>query len=232
MTLRTFAPLASALASALLFALPTAAQTMRSADILEQLNRPYAGASRGTPTDGDGAGLQSRGMRNLTVSATAPPPLPSGDPLKRLCEPRTSGAAPARGIGDGADDAGAAGLRNLVVKPSSSVDLKVEFDFARATLRPEGVAQLDQLAAALGDPALASTRFVVAGHTDGVGSADANDRLSCARALAAKRYLVEQRRIDGSRLLTLGWGASRLLNSGNPAAAENRRVEIKRLDPG
>jgi outer membrane protein OmpA-like peptidoglycan-associated protein len=136
-----------------------------------------------------------------------------------LCEPRT-----ASGVRDG-DNA----FRNLVARPAPKVDLTVEFDFGKATLRPDGAAQLDALAVALNEPSFASNQFVLTGHTDAVGSADANDRLSCERALAAKRYLLDRHHIAAQRLVLVGMGFSQPINRSDPRAAVNRRVEVKLL---
>lgn len=140
------------------------------------------------------------------------------DPITKLCEPRP--AAMARSDNE---------FRNLVVEPAPSVNLTVEFDFGRATLRPDGAAQLDALATALKGESLAKTQFTVAGHTDAVGAKDANDKLSCDRALAAKGYLVERHGISPQRLVAMGFGFTRLLVASDPRAAANRRVEIKVL---
>ena len=147
---------------------------------------------------------------------------PRPDPITRLCEPRPAAIGGAGAAGDSA-------FRNLVVRPAPSVDLAVEFDFGKATLRPDGAAQLDALAVALRDPGFANNQFVVSGHTDAVGAADANDRLSCERALTTKRYLSERHGIAANRLVAMGFGASMLVNRADPKAAANRRVEIKLL---
>ena len=146
------------------------------------------------------------------------------DPLTRLCEARPPGRGGTAGASDNA-------FRNLVVRPAPKVDLSVEFDFGKATLRPEGAAQLDSLAVALNEPSFADNQFVLTGHTDAVGTADANDRLSCERALSTKRYLVERHRIDAQRLILMGMGFSQPVNRADPRAAANRRVEVK-LMPG
>lgn len=148
---------------------------------------------------------------------------PRPDPFTRLCEARPPD------VGGGAGAAGDSAFRNLVVRPAPTVDLAVEFDFGKATLRPEGATQLDALANALKDPGFSSNQFVLSGHTDAVGSADANDRLSCDRAIATKRYLVERHGIVANRLVAMGFGASILINRADPRAAANRRVEIKLL---
>lgn len=119
--------------------------------------------------------------------------------------------------------------RNLYAEAAPTVDLDIAFAFGEAALLAEGKAQLDELARALRSPGLRGDRFVLAGHTDQVGSADFNDRLSCERALSARRYLVEQHRIEPDRLLPMGFGFTKLRNLLDPGAAVNRRVEVRRF---
>ncbi|MES2938471.1 MAG: OmpA family protein [Pseudomonadota bacterium] len=191
-----------AAAVAVLAPLAAQAQALSTEEILKKFKAPVA-------ADDEDDGLAARAVRP--------------DPVTRLCEPRP----PAIGGGGSAGDNA---FRNLVVVPAPRVDLTVEFDFGRATLRPEGAQQLDSLARALNDPAVANSAFMVAGHTDAVGSADANDRLSCDRALAAKNYLV-QRGVAAQRLAAMGYGFTQPLLRNDPRAAANRRVEVKVLSP-
>ena len=106
--------------------------------------------------------------------------------------------------------------------PTASVNLTVPFAFDSAALTVPGTADLDALGVALKDPALASTRFRIAGHTDAKG-ADAYDQaLSERRAEAARRYQ--------DRLAAIGYGSTQLYDPANPAAAANRRVQVIRLE--
>ncbi len=68
----------------------------------------------------------------------------------------------------------------------------------------------------------------VEGHTDAVGSAKANLRLSRDRAEAAAQYLVDHERISRERLSVTGYGETRpIANNASPDGRElNRRVEI------
>ena len=61
-----------------------------------------------------------------------------------------------------------------------SISLQVQFAFGSADLLLQGRRQLDQLGLALSDRALAHAAFELAGHTDGVGDAESNLRLSIA----------------------------------------------------
>ena len=143
------------------------------------------------------------------------------DPVKEQCEPR-----PAR-FG-ASDSSGDRAFRNLIELPVAQINLTVEFDSGQSTLTAQGQVQLDEAAKALNGTALTNVSFAVVGHTDRVGTAAANQKLSCDRALSAKAYLVGAG-IAPDRLMTLGKGYRELLNRQNPTAAENRRVQFRRL---
>lgn len=116
--------------------------------------------------------------------------------------------------------------RNLKVG-ANALALQIAFERGTAQLRPEAKRRLDQLVTTLRDPALADARFVVAGHTDASGSDAINVPLSCARAKAVRDYL-QQQGVSADRLHVEGFGAMRPLNTANPLAADNRRVEVRR----
>ena len=59
-----------------------------------------------------------------------------------------------------------------------SVNLYVNFEFNSAELTSDARNTLDQLGTALRDPKLAAYSFVIAGHTDAVGGAEFNQKLS------------------------------------------------------
>lgn len=73
-------------------------------------------------------------------------------------------------------------------------------------------------------PSLQSMRFVIEGHTDGVGSDQYNLELSRKRATAVMRYLTGTRGIPAKRLSARGKGKRELVNPDEPASPENRRV--------
>ena len=77
------------------------------------------------------------------------------------------------------------------------------FDFDSAQLKPEGRAELDDLANAL--QTVSYEAVVVVGHTDRIGSPAYNQRLSERRADAVKSYLMSKG-IDGSRIYASGKG--------------------------
>lgn len=72
---------------------------------------------------------------------------------------------------------------------------------------------------------------MIEGHTDSIGPADYNQKLSERRAKAVKAYMVE-RGIDPSRMETIGYGESDPIktNDTEEGRAFNRRVEYERTD--
>lgn len=121
--------------------------------------------------------------------------------------------------------------RNLEVVPyagdaAPGVNLSVQFATGSDRLAAGDRSLLDNVAAALKSPTLASESFAVAGHTDSSGDARINLELSCARALAVRRYLVDKG-VAEARLTAYGFGSVRPLE-GDAAAAANRRVEVRK----
>ncbi|KFN51156.1 OmpA family protein [Arenimonas composti] len=105
------------------------------------------------------------------------------------------------------------------------VALYVNFDFGKATLRPDAAPVLDRVQALMqADPALALS---IEGHTDDIGGDAANLALSRARAAAVVAALVG-RGIDAGRLASDGHGEGRPLvaNTDSASRAKNRRVEL------
>lgn len=109
---------------------------------------------------------------------------------------------------------------------SAGANLKVEFGFNSASLTGAAVAALDNLGHALTDPSLKDASFQIAGHTDGVGTDEKNLALSTRRAEAVKSYIVSKYGIDQSRLKTVGYGKTQLLDPANPTSGVNRRVQV------
>src|SRR5262245_66529194 len=70
--------------------------------------------------------------------------------------------------------------------------------------------------------------YVVAGHTDSVGSESYNYELSRRRAENVAGYLMTERKIDPVRIITVGYGEKAPVaeNKTEAGRAKNRRVEI------
>jgi type IX secretion system PorP/SprF family membrane protein len=103
--------------------------------------------------------------------------------------------------------------------------LHFNFEFNSSELDAASKQYLDDLTAALTENE--HLRIKLTGHTDNVGSARFNQRLSLYRADAIKEYLTGKG-IDAGRIDTDGRGLSEPLNENNTEEerARNRRVEL------
>jgi outer membrane protein OmpA-like peptidoglycan-associated protein len=111
------------------------------------------------------------------------------------------------------------------------VNLTVEFATGSADLTPQAVQTLSNLGQALVDPALASFKFRIEGHTDTVGSRAYNQALSTRRAASVAEYLVTTFHVDRNRVQPVGMGEDGLLVQTPDQTAEprNRRVLVVNL---
>lgn len=101
------------------------------------------------------------------------------------------------------------------------------FAYDQSSLGPEAVTSLEKLGELIRrNP---EARFRIEGHTDSFGGADYNARLSLARAVSVKDWLIKNMSIDPARIDTRGLGNTRPLAPTTGSIEEqklNRRVEI------
>jgi outer membrane protein OmpA-like peptidoglycan-associated protein len=112
-----------------------------------------------------------------------------------------------------------------VTKDQIVIKDKVLFDTGKSTIKPVSHEILNAVVQVLRDyPALA---IRVEGHTDSVGSASSNQRLSEARAKSVRAFIAEAGIEDG-RLSAKGLGEERPIdtNRTNRGRSNNRRVEF------
>ena len=105
------------------------------------------------------------------------------------------------------------------------VALYINFDTGRAEIKADGQGVIDEIASALRNtPAL---KVGIEGHTDNVGAAAANLKLSDARAQAVMAALVAKG-IAAARLGAAGFGQTKPIadNATEDGRAKNRRVEL------
>jgi outer membrane protein OmpA-like peptidoglycan-associated protein len=124
-----------------------------------------------------------------------------------------------------AADAGSRDFGSTLVKECHVALDGVRFDFSKATLQADSDAVLHQaLLAVRQNPTLA---LEVQGHTDSVGSDEANQRLSEARARAVMEWLVAKG-ASAQQLTAKGYGESQPVddNATPEGRARNRRVEL------
>lgn len=100
----------------------------------------------------------------------------------------------------------------------------LEFDFAKATIRAHSYPSLERVARLLVDK---NFSLKLAGHTDNVGSNNANLKLSKDRAESVKSFLVSKG-ANPSRIEATGYGETQPIASNRTAAGrqKNRRVEF------
>jgi outer membrane protein OmpA-like peptidoglycan-associated protein len=118
-------------------------------------------------------------------------------------------------------------VTELVEKLSKDgfITLYINFDTGKSTIKPDSAATLDSAAAALKEAA--DLKVEVGGHTDNVGTPDANLKLSQDRAQAVMTALTE-RGIKADRLTAKGYGQTAPIadNRTEDGRAKNRRVEL------
>ena len=100
------------------------------------------------------------------------------------------------------------------------------FESGKSAMKPASLASLDTLASLL--RLKPDYKLVVSGHTDNVGNAASNKKLSENRAKSVKTYLVGKG-VDAAQITTEGFGSARPVadNKTPEGKAKNRRVELK-----
>jgi len=128
----------------------------------------------------------------------------------------------------------------MSVKPPQAADMKtaldrdghvtlyINFDFNKATLKPDAAPIIAQILALL--KANPDLKLSVDGYTDGVGLHDYNVKLSQARAAAVVAAL-EAQSIAAGRLASAGYGPDKPIasNDTDDGRAKNRRVELVKM---
>jgi outer membrane protein OmpA-like peptidoglycan-associated protein len=117
-----------------------------------------------------------------------------------------------------------------IVKDKPKIDLEINFEYNSADISAKSLPSVQALGRALTSSELKGSTFVVAGHTDAAGGEGYNQDLSERRADSIKRYLVDKYGINGSDLVTVGYGKSKLKDPGQPMAEANRRVQVVNME--
>jgi outer membrane protein OmpA-like peptidoglycan-associated protein/opacity protein-like surface antigen len=102
----------------------------------------------------------------------------------------------------------------------------VNFDFNKASLKPESITVLDKaVEILLKNP---DVKVEIQGHTDNIGSDQHNQKLSLQRAETVKNYFIAKG-IAANRLTTVGYGKSKPIMDNNTEQGRflNRRIELK-----
>jgi outer membrane protein OmpA-like peptidoglycan-associated protein len=117
-----------------------------------------------------------------------------------------------------------------IASTKPKIDLDIQFDLNSANITATSMPSVQALGKALTDANLKGSTFVVAGHTDALGSDAYNQDLSERRADTIKRYLMEKFGIAGTDLVTVGYGKSRPKDPNAPLDPTNRRVEVVNME--
>ena len=110
------------------------------------------------------------------------------------------------------------------MKEKVIIELNVEFDTAKAIVKEKYHNNIKKVADFMKE--FPNTNATIEGHTDNVGNAAYNQRLSEERANSVRQYLIDKFGIDASRLTSVGYGLSRPIASNDTAEGKqkNRRV--------
>jgi len=117
-----------------------------------------------------------------------------------------------------------------IASTKPKIDLEIQFDYNSADISSSSLPSVQALGTALSNPNLRGSTFVVAGHTDAIGGEAFNQDLSERRADSIKRYLTEKYGINGTDLVTVGYGKAKPKDPGAPIDPINRRVQVVNMD--
>jgi outer membrane protein OmpA-like peptidoglycan-associated protein len=123
----------------------------------------------------------------------------------------------------------AAAMASSIADTGSVAIYGINFDTAKSDIKPDSEPAIDEIAKLLtNNPAL---KVGIVGHTDMVGDATGNMKLSQARAQAVITALVSKHGIAASRLIAFGAGpwAPVASNDTDEGRAKNRRVELVKI---
>jgi OOP family OmpA-OmpF porin len=213
------------------------------------------GGRRAPPPDSDGDGVydisdQCPGTQpGVSVDSTGCPLDSDGDGVPDYVDdcPNTPPGAQVnrRGCALDSDGDGVADARDACpnTPPRTPVDdrgcpevtepvvfnLYLEFDTNSATIRTSSYSYMEDVVAFLLD--YPNADVMLEGHTDSVGDAEYNQRLSKARADSVRDYLVGEG-IDGDRISTVGYGETRPRDTNDTAEGRQRNRRVSAVITG
>ncbi len=117
-----------------------------------------------------------------------------------------------------------------IASTKPKIDLEIQFDYNSADISKNSMPAVQELGKALTNASLRGSTFVVAGHTDAIGSEAYNQDLSERRAETIKRYLTDKYGISGTDLVAVGYGKSKPKDPNAPMDPINRRVQVVNMD--
>ena len=121
---------------------------------------------------------------------------------------------------------------------TNSIDYKlplifknIEFEASKSSISPAMQPTLDRITLFLVDHP--TYRLNIAGHTDGRGDPEVNEKLSQDRAEEIRRYIERKGKLAPNRIESFGYGSSKPLKDEltDADARINRRVEFRLVKP-
>lgn len=106
-----------------------------------------------------------------------------------------------------------------------AIAFPINFRANSSEILPESLPFLESIAGLLQKDA--GVRLLVEGHTDASGSPARNNTLSRERAYSVVNYLIDQYRIEQTRLMPVGKGFSEPLEGTAATNPKNRRVQFR-----
>ncbi|RYG09678.1 MAG: OmpA family protein, partial [Caulobacteraceae bacterium] len=157
------------------------------------------------PSTPNKASCESRGMVTGDDGICEPVKNERGFSLPTRANPNPSrNAAPAPAAPAGTRVASVPSTATTAARPAPRRDLLITFKTGSADLTEQAKSNARVFAQAMGAPALAGSRFEIAGYTDAVGAPDKNMALSQQRADSVKSFLVASG-VDGARINAKGY---------------------------
>jgi OOP family OmpA-OmpF porin len=171
--------------------------------------------------DGQGACVVTSGQVLPECAGARPAPTPAAPAPAAPARPAPSATAPAPAAPAPSARPAPSSVRQAVVIQADAL-----FDFDKSVLRPDGKKAIDDALAKLKGVDL--EMVIATGHTDSIGTAQYNQRLSERRAASVKAYLVSKG-IPASKITTIGKGESQPVATNKTAEGrqKNRRVDIE-----
>ncbi|MCG5479424.1 MAG: OmpA family protein [Ensifer alkalisoli] len=209
----------------------------RQIELFKAARDPKLGAARGLVLTNPGAAAEAT---PFTIEATdeakiapASPPSPQTQSVQSspdssdLVQPSTPSATGASTMTAVSAETTTDPQTYWKLPPSDQINVRVNFAFDSAAIAPDQKATLRQLCRVMNEMDIKLVRVI--GHTDAVGGATYNQKLSMLRAKEVTRFFVDECHIALERLEAVGAGEQFLLNPDNPKADENRRVEFQAI---
>jgi OOP family OmpA-OmpF porin len=106
------------------------------------------------------------------------------------------------------------------------MNLELNFDFDKSSIRPDDEAKLQQAVDFV--KKYPGSKVRIEGHADSIGTEEYNQAISERRAEAVKSYLLKEGACEQANVSAVGYGETKPIESNKTkeGRAKNRRVEV------